>query len=170
MKIRKFILCALFAAIICVGAPISIPIGTMPVTLGLFCVALTAFCLNARESIVATMLYILIGMAGFPVFAGFRGGIGVIFSPTGGFLMSYVLICPIFSKVKCVKTKAAKAALLLTAILMCYACGTVWYMFFAKVEFVAALTVCVLPFFVFDIIKICVAFKTADVIRKRIKI
>lgn len=169
MKIRKFVLCALFSALMCIGAPMSVPIGTMPVTLGLFCVALTAFCLDAKESFVAVAVYLLIGLAGFPVFSGFRGGLGAVFSPTGGFLLSYVLICPMFSHVKYAKTKITKALFSATALAITYACGTLWYMFFMQAELMSALTVCVLPFVMFDIAKIYIAFKTAELIRKRIK-
>lgn len=170
MKIRKIVLCALFAAVIAVTAPLGIPMGALAVTLGVFSVALTAFCLRGRESVVSVAIYILIGLAGFPVFSGFKGGWSVLLSPTGGFIAGYVLMAMIFSCEKCVSGRIKKVLLILAGLCACYACGTAWYMFLTKADLKTALSVCVVPFALFDVAKIYVAFKVAKIIRKRIKI
>lgn len=154
----------------CIGSPTAIAVGAIPITPGLFFTALTAFCLETKWAVAAVGIYIAVGIVGIPVFSGFRGGIGVILSPTGGFIISYVLTSLILSWEKRVKTKAMKAVLSAVGLSACYGCGTAWYMLFTKADFFTALTVCAAPFAALDSVKIFLALKTAQAMRKRIKI
>ena len=36
-------------------------------------------------------VYLLVGAVGVPVFAGFKGGLGIVFGETGGYLLAYPL-------------------------------------------------------------------------------
>ena len=49
---------------------------------------------------------------------------------------------------------------------VCYLFGTVWFMFVTKMGFVASLTVCVVPFLLFDALKIAFCFTMGIGIRK----
>ena len=70
MKLKRKILTALFAAILCVLAPISVSVGAIPVSLGTFCVCVLALLVDRRCVPIAILLYAALGTVGLPVFAG----------------------------------------------------------------------------------------------------
>ena len=85
---------AVFAALLAaLSLAPAVPIGIVPVpiTLQLTGVALAGLCLGWWRGAAAVGLYVLVGLAGLPVFAGGKAGIGVLFSPTGGYLVAFVL-------------------------------------------------------------------------------
>ncbi len=95
MKIttRELTLTALFAALIVVGAflkiDIPLPLYTMHFTLQWFFVLLAGFILGEKLGTLSVVIYILIGLAGVPVFAA-GGGIGYVLRPGFGFLLGFV--------------------------------------------------------------------------------
>ena len=82
---------AVFAAIIAVCSWITIPIGEVPFTMQTFAVCCAAGLLGAKRGVTATLIYIILGAVGVPVFSGFRGGIGVIMETTGGYIIGFLL-------------------------------------------------------------------------------
>lgn len=89
MKTKHLIYAALFAAVISVGAQIRIPIGPVPITFQVPMVLLAGFLLGPKIGSLSTLVYMLIGLVGVPVFAG-SGGIGSLASPTFGFVIGYI--------------------------------------------------------------------------------
>ena len=90
---RDMVLCAVMAAVTAVCAQISIPMPSgVPVTLQTFAVPLTGYLLGMKYGLISVAVYILLGAAGVPVFTGFRGGIGTIAGPTGGFIVGFLLM------------------------------------------------------------------------------
>ncbi|HJC25529.1 MAG TPA: biotin transporter BioY [Candidatus Eisenbergiella merdavium] len=90
---KTMIIIAMFAAVIAVLAQIAIPLPSgVPVTLQTFAVALTAVVLGARLGSLSTLIYILLGAAGAPVFTGFNGGLGAIVGKTGGFIWGFLFL------------------------------------------------------------------------------
>ena len=168
MKIKSMIICALFAAMICITAPFSIPLGPVPITLILFSIPLTAFVTGSKKAAAATAVYMLVGIVGLPVFSGFKGGFGAIMSPVGGFTFSYILIALILGQ--CIKCRRKSSVFLLcgAALLVCYIFGTSWYMFITKADVLTALTLCVIPFVPFDIIKLTLAYFVGKAVRRRL--
>ena len=85
---------ALFAALIVVGAflkvDIPLPLYTMHFTLQWFFVLMAGFLLGAKLGAFSVITYILIGLAGLPVFAA-GGGIGYVLRPGFGFLLGFIL-------------------------------------------------------------------------------
>ena len=81
---------AVFAALIAAfsGVP-GIPIGPVPITLQTLAVALTGLVLGPWRGFAATALYLLVGFAGLPVFAGGAGGLGVLGKPSIGYLLGF---------------------------------------------------------------------------------
>lgn len=85
---------AVFAALIAALALTPpIPVGSLgvPITLQTLGVALAGLCLGAWRGAAAVGLYLLVGLAGLPVFSGGRAGLAVLVGPTGGYLLSFVL-------------------------------------------------------------------------------
>lgn len=159
MKNKSIVLCGLFAAVISVCSWITIPMA-VPFTMQTFGIFCSLLILGGKRGIVSISVYILIGAAGLPVFAGFQGGIGVILSPLGGYILGfaamglvYLLVTELLGEKIPVKVIGLAAGLAL-----CYFIGTLWYMLFSeKMDFGTALSVCVLPFLLPDIVKIFLA-------------
>ena len=82
-----------FAALIAVCAILpSINVaGPVPITLQTFGVLLTGAVLGARRGFLAVLLYLVIGAAGLPVFAGGSAGLGVFSGPSVGYLVGFPL-------------------------------------------------------------------------------
>ena len=91
---RVYSLCvtALFAAILAVLSPLSIPLPFTPVplSLGTFAVYLAAAAGGVRWGTLSVAVYLLLGAVGIPVFAGYSGGLQVLVGPTGGYLIGYL--------------------------------------------------------------------------------
>ncbi|MBL7575749.1 biotin transport system substrate-specific component [Peptoniphilus asaccharolyticus DSM 20463] len=89
---------ALFTALICVGAFISVPIGPVPISFQNFFVIMAALLLPAKDAALSVLIYVLIGLAGLPVFAQFTGGIQTIFKPSFGFLIGFIIGAYVIAK------------------------------------------------------------------------
>ena len=151
-------LCALFAAFLCIISPFSVPLGPIPLSLGLFGVLLAGVVLGPVKGFVSVTLYLLLGICGLPVFGGAQGGVGVIVGPTGGFLWGYLLtvlvVGILFPLAKaCQKSPLLIAVFCFAGTLLCDLCGVLQYMAVAKVSFAAALIVCFYPFVLIDLVK-----------------
>ncbi len=78
-----------FSALTAIGAQIEIPHVPVPYTLQTLFVLLAGGVLGRRNGSLSQVLYLLAGMIGLPVFAGFGGGFGRLLGPTGGYLLSF---------------------------------------------------------------------------------
>lgn len=86
----RMILCALFAALIAVGAFLRIPVPLVPFTLQTFFVGLAGMLLGKKLGALSALVYMAIGLVGLPVFAA-GGGIGYVLKPTFGYIIGFVL-------------------------------------------------------------------------------
>lgn len=174
MKTKNMILCALFAAILCVFCVITIPIGPVPVTLATFGIMLTAIILGSKKSAVSILVYILLGAVGLPVFSGFKGGVQVLFGPTGGYLWSYVFMALfigfLISKLPENKYLAMLKIFIaaLGGMVICYALGTAQFMLVQRTDVIKALSLCVIPFIPLDIVKAVIASYVGFTVKKQL--
>ena len=90
LSVRDITQTGIFTALTAAGAFISIPIGPVPITLQSFFVLLSGIILGSKKAVFSQITYLLLGLIGFPVFAGFSGGIQSIFKPSFGFIIGYV--------------------------------------------------------------------------------
>ena len=160
--VRNMVFTALFAALICVAAPFSIYVGPIPISLATFAIYLTGAILGGKRGMVATIVYIMLGAVGLPVFSGFRGGFGVLFGMTGGYIIGYiplVLITGIFAEMNSKKINRAVVTVIgmILATAALYTFGTIWYMIVSGNDLVTSLKTCVLMFIPGDAIKIACA-------------
>lgn len=159
MKTKNMVICAVFAAILCVLAVITIPIGPVPITFGVLGVLLTAVILGPKKGAIAVLVYILLGAVGLPVFSGFKGGFQVLLGPTGGYIWSYIIVALFvgaFTKNLPDNKWLAMLKIFVVCIIgvaICYAMGTVQFMAVQKTDLSKALALCVLPFIPFDAAK-----------------
>ena len=158
MKTRDIVLIGVFAAMICVFAPFSVPVGPIPISLASFAVYI-ASALGAKKGCAAVGIYILIGALGLPVFSGFSGGISKIAGLTGGYIIGY-MFCALLSGIIIERAGQKKSAypmafIIGTAVL--YAFGTAWFMIQSGNGLYESLLACVIPFLIGDAVKIAAA-------------
>ncbi len=99
INIRQMTLVSLFAALTAVGAFISIPLYPVPLTLQTLFTLLAGMTLGSFLGASSQIIYVLLGVMGLPVFAGFKAGIGILFGPTGGFLLGFIISSYIIGKI-----------------------------------------------------------------------
>jgi len=87
-RTKTMTLMALTIALTSAGAYIRIPIGPVPITLQTFFVLISGAVLGPGPGAMAMVAYVILGLAGLPVFSS-GGGPQYIFSPTFGFLLSF---------------------------------------------------------------------------------
>ena len=159
------VLVGLFAAILSICAPIAIrlPFTAVPISLATFAVYLCGAVLGPYLGTASVAIYLLLGLAGVPVFSNYTQGVPVLVGPTGGYIIGYLFMA--FSTGLAVK-KMPKKYLgypigMVIGTVACYAIGTAWFMFQTKTAFTAAMTMCVYPFIPTDIMKIVAAIALA---------
>lgn len=161
---------AIFAALMCIFGPMSVPIGPVPISLTNFVIYIAVFVLGTKLGTLSFVVYLLLGAFGLPVFSGFAGGVGKLVGPTGGYLVGFIpmaLICGFFIT-KFFNKKHIVAIGMVFATLVVYALGTVWFVFQMKCDVLYALTVCVFPFLIGDAIKIAISIVLGSILRKRL--
>ncbi len=168
--VQKMCIVAIFLALMCVLAPISIPIEPVAITLATLALYLIGAVFSWKISLPIVALYLLLGLAGMPIFSKFQGGPQVLLGPTGGFLIGYlpcVLIESLFISAFKKKIWAYPLAMILGTIVL-YAFGTGWFLIYGKgnYDFAKALMLCVVPFLPGDAIKIVIATLTGFRLRK----
>lgn len=158
MKARNIALSGIFLGLLIVCSWLTIPIGAVPVTLSLFAVFLIGAMLPPAGAVSVCTLYILIGLAGLPVFSGFGAGFYKLIGPTGGYLVSYPIMAAVISfSVKYGKNTFFYPAGMALSLIICYAIG-VWYMVISmNITLKGALLGGVAPFVFPDVAKIALA-------------
>ena len=166
---KELSIIALFAVLTAVLAQIAIPLPftPVPISFGLVAVYITGMLLKPRHAVLAQICYLTLGAVGVPVFGNFRGGIGALFGPTGGYLFVYPLIAWIVSialnspKNRQAELSQSKVYLFFKAgISICiahillYLGGTSWLSITTGNTFVACLSLAVFPYIPLDILKI----------------
>ena len=81
---------SMFGAATAVGAFISIPIPPVPITLQTLFTYLAGALLGGRLGALSQFVYLLLGVMGLPVFALGKAGFGVLFGPTGGYIIGFI--------------------------------------------------------------------------------
>ena len=119
-KITDMVYIGLSAAIIAVCSWISIPL-TVPITLQTMGVVLISGLFGAKRGTLSTLLYILIGAIGVPVFSGFKSGFGVLLGSTGGYIIGFIFTALIVGIVSD-KTNKLWALILSMVVGILYSC------------------------------------------------
>ena len=150
---------ALMAAVTCILAPLSIPIGPIPISLTNLVVYFTVYVIGLKAGTCSYCLYVLLGVVGLPVFSGYVGGPAKIAGPTGGYIVGFVLMALIGGYV-IEKTNRNMVLVIIAWIvgtMVDYALETAWFAYVQHCTVGYALKVCAYPFIVFDLIKIVAA-------------
>ena len=178
-KLTDMILIGLFAALIAVCAQIQIP-AAVPFTLQTFAIFLAVGLLGGKRGTVSVVIYILLGMVGLPVFAGFKGGIAALLGTTGGYIIGFIFsallmwalekpVSSLFgketgadSKKNIFRKMAGPAISMILGLIVCYIFGTAWFVIVytntkEPIGILTALGWCVFPYLLPDAVKIALA-------------
>ena len=179
--VKRMMTIAIMAALICVCSWLTVP-SIVPFTMQTFAVFCALLLLGGKDGLYATLLYLMMGAVGLPVFSGFRGGVGYMLGPTGGYMVGFLLTALLFWLCEPIwKSHPEKKALrlcrfpvLVAGLLLCYTAGTVWFITVMSAngtdyDFVAALGLCVFPFLLPDAVKLVLAVVLSDAVNKRLR-
>lgn len=168
--LKMLIVTALFAAIIGIMAQITIPLPLVPITGQTLAIGLAATILGKRYGVLSVLVYIMLGIAGLPVFSEMSSGIGVVFGPTGGYIIGFIpaafFIGWLLERFGFTVKNAVIANIIAMIITLSF--GAVWLKFVAELSWTAALTGGVTPFILVGIIKAILAATTGILVRKRL--
>lgn len=89
-KTRDMILTAMFVTLIAAGAFIKVPVPVVPFTLQYLFTMLAGLLLGGKRGFLAVCVYILLGLAGLPIFAQ-GGGIGYVLQPSFGYIIGFAI-------------------------------------------------------------------------------
>ena len=164
---KEIALTAIFAALTAVLAQIAVPLPFTPVPLsfGLVAVYISGILLKPVQAVFSQVCYLALGAVGVPVFGNFKGGIGALFGPTGGYLIVYpvmalIVAAALNSRSRLNAGRGKRPPFLIAAAAMCaahivlYIGGTAWLSVTTNVSFYAALGAAVVPFIPLDAVKI----------------
>ncbi|WP_448515922.1 biotin transporter BioY [Pseudothermotoga sp.] len=149
-----------FSVLTGVAAQIRIPLffTPVPITGQTFVVLLTPF-LIGPWSVLSQTMYVALGVAGLPWFSGWKAGISVLFGPTGGYLVGFVLASMFLSKFRAKSFIGRISSLFFANFLIIHGLGliqmTLW--FYARnsnPDLWKLLSMSLLPFVPGDLLKI----------------
>lgn len=168
LSIRNIALIGVITAITCILAPMSIPIGPVPVSLTNVVIYFGLYILGTARGTISYLVYLLLGLIGLPVFSGFTAGPQKLFGPTGGYLIGFIpmaIIAGFFIEKSGRRIVFSMTGMILgTAV--CYLLGTAWLAYQANMSFAGALAEGVIPFIAVDLIKMVLAAAAAPQIYK----
>ena len=157
MKTNTKALCfsALFAALIAVCAQLTVPMPSgVSFTLQTFAVALCGYLLGVRWGVVSLLVYLLIGLAGAPVFSGFNGGVHVLVGPTGGFLLGFLPMAALCGIAARAKHRPLGALWGLPGLLLCHLCGVVQFMLLREMDLLSTALLVSVPYLLKDLLSL----------------
>lgn len=167
---------ALSTTLIIVCTYITLPF-FVPFTMQTFAIFTIIGLFGTKNALCSLFLYLTLGSIGLPVFSGFRSGIGTLASMTGGYLIGFLWMCLVtgglisFFKKKNKVTFFHYFVSMLAGLIICYAFGTLWYIFLytdsTKALF-PVLSMFVFPFILPDICKIVLSISLIKILKKHL--
>ena len=175
LKARDMAYIALMAALMAICSWISIPT-VVEFTMQTFAVFAALGLLGGKRALIAVGVYLLMGVIGLPVFAGFHGGISALIGPTGGYLVGFAAMALVYWLIISLAGEGrwTRVAAMVAGLLVCYAFGTAWFVIVytrqvGAVGVMTALGWCVFPFIAPDLIKMALALALTERVAKFIR-
>lgn len=171
MNAKQMTIIAIFTVLIIICSLISIP-SVVPFTLQTLAIFMALLLLGPKHAFFSILCYILLGAIGLPVFANAKGGLGALLGNTGGYIIGFLIMCPIYAIFD--KNKILRIIGLILGLLALYIFGTAWFMlFYTKTKGAIALSTVlswtILPFIIPDLAKMLVAYLLAMRIKPAIR-
>ena len=168
---------AVFAALIAaLSLAPAVPLGGLgvPITLQTLGVALAGLCLGPWRGSAAVALYLVVGLAGLPVFAQGRAGLGVLAGPSAGYLVAFPIAALLTGAVAVWAVRRGLSrmtplllfgAVALSRVLVVWPLGAAGMMRALGISYPAAL-LADLPFWIGDAVKGVIAAVLATAVHK----
>lgn len=164
LTVKEMALTGVMTALLAILAPVAIPLSTeVPISLATLVVMLNGALLGKRFGTLSVLIYIILGMIGIPVFAGYSAGAGIVFGMTGGYILGYLPLAYLTGWIyemgraeKGMKHFACLAAGMVVGNVVLYLFGTIWFMQYTGMGLMPSLAACVLPFLPGDFLKMAV--------------
>lgn len=173
MSIKGIVYASLFGALTAAGAFIVIPMPPVPITAQTFFLNVAATLLGGPLGALSQFIYVMLGIVGIPVFSGGKAGIGIIFGPTGGYLLGFIIAAFVIGKIAGARRGAGifwHIFAMLVGMVIIDSLGIMQLALVAKMSLKKALAIGVLPFIPGDIIKIILAAIISSKLKGRIKV
>ncbi|WP_347107455.1 biotin transporter BioY [Paenarthrobacter sp. S56] len=169
-------LIAVFAALVAASAIVpGIPVGALgvPITLVTLTGMLSGLVLGAGRGFAAVGLYVLLGLAGLPIFSGGRSGLGILATPSAGYIIAFPLAAAatgflaalVIAKTARFRSLLLFAATMVSSIIIIHGLGILGMMVNGKLDFTKAF-IADLPYYPGDILKNVLAVVVAVALHK----
>ena len=166
---KEVVCVGMFAAVLAVLSQISIPMPSgVPITLQTFAIALTGVVLAWKLGVTSTLVYILIGAVGVPVFSEFSGGLHVLVNYTGGFIWGFIVLALLCGVGITLKNKLLGVLLGFVGLAVCHLFGVIQFMVVMKMSIMESFLLASAPYLIKDAISVILAFAVGAQIRSRL--
>ena len=147
---------------------IPLPFSPVPLTLQTFFVLLGAAVLGGKLGVVAQLAYVLLGVAGLPIFSQTGSGLLYLAGPTAGYLMGFIAASFFIGQVITrVENKFLAFSFFLIGEFLILSLGTFWLKIFLRCSLAQALALGAIPFIPGDLCKAGIAFLIYQKIKTR---
>ena len=169
----RLVVIGAMAAVTCILGPLSIQIPTSPVPISFtnLAVYLSIYVLGWKAGTFSYLIYLLLGLAGLPVFSGFTSGPAKLAGPTGGYLIGFIFMAAVggWFIEKFDKKMWMHVLGLTLGTVIAYLFGTLWLSHILNCGFLAGLTSGVIPYLPGDAAKIALSAAVGPMLRRRLK-
>jgi biotin transport system substrate-specific component len=172
-QLQLVVYASLMAALICVGAylTVPIPIGPVPLVLQNLFVLLAGLLLGSRWGLTSVGIYLLVGAIGLPVFVGGKGGLAHFLGPTGGYLFGFAAAAFVtgYLAERFRSYALGDIVAVVAGVLMVFLLGVPWLKTVTGMAWEKAFLVGMAPFLPGDVLKATAAVLLARAIRPMVR-
>lgn len=166
----ELVMMAMFTALLCVSAYISIPTplpNAAHITLLNFMIILIALVFKLRDSVIIIALWMILGAIGVPVFIGGGAGLGYLFGVFGGYTFSFIIAAIVIGLFNGKKYNRIKYTILAVAgVVIIDIIGMLWWKFNGNLTWKTAFLAGFVAFIPLDLVKAVIAAQIVPLFRK----
>lgn len=167
---RRMVYCAMFAALLCIGAYISIPLplpGAPHITMINFILFIIALLFEPVDSILIVMIWLILGTVGVPVFIGGKGGLGYLIQPWGAYTWAFPVVAAVLPFIRGRKyNRVWYTICALIGFVLIDVIGMVYLKIMMHYDWLTAFNIGFLPFVPLDALKAVVAAQVVPAFKK----
>lgn len=170
MTTKRLVYCALFAALLSIAAYISIPLplpGAPHITMINFVLFIIALLFSTADSFTITMVWMILGIVGVPVFIGGKGGIGYLIQPWGAYTWAFPIVALLLPLIRGKKyNRLWYTICAVIGVVVIDLIGMIYLMIMSKYDLATGFTIGFLPFLPLDLLKAVVAAQIIPAFKK----